>query len=344
MKNRFECVLPRLAGSVSGCMIGVVCSLAGSVSTTQTLTAQEQPPSRRPSQTTFESAGFPARLVTRHLPNSVQIHPRVISGGLPAGNSAFEELAELGVTTIISVDGATPDVEAARAYGLRYVHLPHGYNGISEQRAQELAKAVREFGGRIYIHCHHGKHRSPAAATVACVSAGMLPPSAAASVLELAGTDPHYGGLYRSAQEARPMTHDMLQALQVEFRESVEVPPMADAMVALERSHDDLLAIAAAGWQPTNDHPDLDPIQAAILLEEHFAELLRREHGAQRPAEFLQLLRDSAATARQLRSELIKWRRASDGESVPPHSLSQLSSKIGSTCRICHQKFRDFPQ
>ena len=102
---------------------------------------------------------------------------------------------------MISVDGAQPQVELARKYGLRYVHLPHGYDGVSEKRAQELAKAVRDLPSPIYIHCHHGKHRSPAAATVACVGAGLLQRDQGLSVLRTAGTSDHYEGLYDSAEQ-----------------------------------------------------------------------------------------------------------------------------------------------
>src|SRR5262245_55603645 len=80
----------------------------------------------------------PTRLNSAYLPNAFRIHAKVMSGGLPAGEAAFAELAELGVKTIISVDGAKPDVMAAERHGLRYVHLPHGYDGISETRIKEL--------------------------------------------------------------------------------------------------------------------------------------------------------------------------------------------------------------
>jgi protein tyrosine phosphatase (PTP) superfamily phosphohydrolase (DUF442 family) len=121
------------------------------------------------------SAGEPEKLVAKRLPNPVRLHPRVISGGLPEGDEAFAELKALGVRTIVSVDGAEPDVDTATRYGLKYVHLPHGYDGIPESRVRELAKAVRELEGPLYIHCHLGKHRSPAAASAACVAAGLLP-------------------------------------------------------------------------------------------------------------------------------------------------------------------------
>ena len=49
-----------------------------------------------------------------HLPNLWQIHSRVYSGGLPDGPAAFEELRDLGIRTIISVDGLKPDADTAR--------------------------------------------------------------------------------------------------------------------------------------------------------------------------------------------------------------------------------------
>src|SRR5262245_48277837 len=128
-------------------------------------------------------AAEPRKLAALHLPCAIEIHPQVISGGLPEGEAAFQDLAALGIKTIISVDGATPDVATAKKHGLRYVHLPHGYDGISAARAAELAKAVRDLPGPIYIHCHHGKHRSPAAAAVACVAAGLTDASDAELIL-----------------------------------------------------------------------------------------------------------------------------------------------------------------
>lgn len=54
--------------------------------------------------------------------------------------AAFAELRELGVRTIIHVDGDTPDASAAERHGLRYVHLPHGYEGVPKARVAELAR------------------------------------------------------------------------------------------------------------------------------------------------------------------------------------------------------------
>lgn len=284
----------------------------------------------------------PEKLTAEHLPNPVRVHPKVISGGLREGDEAFAELQTLGVKTIISVDGAKPDIETASKFGLRYVHLPHGYDGIPDERVKELAKAVRDLEGPIYIHCHHGKHRSPAAASVACVSAGLIPPSAAVSVLELAGTSPNYRGLYQSADEAKPLEAALLGELNLEFPETAEIPPLAEAMVALEHTHDHIKEIAAAGWRTPAEHPDLEPAHEALLLREHFTELLRSEAIQQKPEVFREWLRDSEQAAQELEDGLREW-QAATSEAAAPEALGTLADRIAKNCKACHQGFRDVP-
>ncbi|MEZ6081686.1 MAG: hypothetical protein R3C56_40250 [Pirellulaceae bacterium] len=88
----------------------------------------------------------------------------------------------------------------------------------------------------------------PAAASVACVSAGLLPVEQAVAVLEVAGTSPNYRGLFRAAAQAEPIASEALHALEVEFHELSEVPPLAQAMVDLEHLHDQLVQTSKAGW------------------------------------------------------------------------------------------------
>ncbi len=277
----------------------------------------------------------PQRIERPHLPNALRLHEKVISGAQPEGEAGFRELSELGVKTILSVDGARPDLDLARKHGLRYVHLPHGYDGISAQRAEELAKAVRDLPGPIYVHCHHGKHRSPAAAAVACVGAGLLPPEKANAVLESAGTSKNYRGLYDAAKQAHRWDDATLDKLPIEFRSSVELPPMAEAMVEIEQVHDRLLAIQQARWQAPSDHPDLDPPHEALLLREQFTELARTKEARQQPAEFLRMLSQSERAARELESSL----RAPLNQTRATASLELVSKN----CAACHARYRDTP-
>src|SRR5436190_24267033 len=76
------------------------------------------------------------------LQNVFSIGTNLFSGSSPENNLAFETLQKLGIKTIITVDGAKPDLNRAHEFGMRYIHLPHGYEGISRKTQLQLAKAV----------------------------------------------------------------------------------------------------------------------------------------------------------------------------------------------------------
>jgi protein tyrosine phosphatase (PTP) superfamily phosphohydrolase (DUF442 family) len=288
--------------------------------------------------TSVASNNYPIRVFVEHVPNAIQMHDRVFSGGQPDGEAAFQELQTLGVKTIISVDGAKPNTGLAEKYGMRYIHLPHGYNGIPDQVASKLAKAVRDFEGPVFIHCHHGKHRSPTAATVACISNGMLAPAAATEILEFAGTSRNYVGLYQSATNARRIEDQLLDALKADFQEIAELSPFAEAMVELEHTFDHLQRMAAAGWKPLDDQPDLDPAHEALLLFEHYTEMLRLESIAQEPARMRTLLEESKVDAHSL--ETLLRERQTHGNT---RDIDETLKRLSDNCTACHTRFRDIP-
>ncbi len=292
--------------------------------------------------TAARDAVLPERLPLQYLPNAIRLHEKVISGGLPEGEPAFAEMQRLGIKTVISVDGAKPDVPLAKKYGLRYVHLPHGYDGVPEQRGQELARAIRDLPGPIYVHCHHGKHRSPAAAVVGCVTAGLLPAEQATALLKFAGTSHNYKGLYETAEAARRLDDALLDALQADFPETAKLPPFQQAMVALEHTHDHLKLIASAGWKTPADHPALEPAHEALLLREHFTEMLRGEIVRQQPERFGDYLRTSEQAGIDLETALLAWHDA--GQPLPvPDDITLAFERVTKDCKSCHEMFRDVP-
>jgi protein tyrosine phosphatase (PTP) superfamily phosphohydrolase (DUF442 family) len=328
--DREEVALVILRPSIAACG-ALITVLAGGA-------AFQQPTSSSPEP--IPQKEFPVKVESPHLPNAFRLHDKVISGGEPEGETGFQELQSLGVRTIISVDGAQPDVALAKKYGLRYVHLPFGYDGIPQKRIEELARAVRDLPGPIYIHCHHGKHRGPAAATAACVSVGFLEPDQVLGVLKTAGTSQNYQGLYRSAESARRIEDRLLDALPAEFKEAVKLPPLAEAMVAIDHTHDRLKAVAQAGWRADPEQPDLDPAHEALLLREHFTELLRTEEVQQRPSRFVQLARDTEHAS----AELERYLRNPPGNSTAlVQRASQLLESVTANCTTCHGEFRDVP-
>ncbi|MEM7316885.1 MAG: hypothetical protein AAF497_27450, partial [Planctomycetota bacterium] len=61
--------------------------------------------------------------------NLRRVNERLYCGGLPETAADFQHLADLGIKSIVSVDGLRPKSVLAARYGLRYVHLPFGYDG-----------------------------------------------------------------------------------------------------------------------------------------------------------------------------------------------------------------------
>ena len=84
----------------------------------------------------------PTPVEVEGLHNVYRLSDRLYSGGGPEGDAGFAALQTLGVKTVVSVDGAAPDAATAGRYGLRYVHVPVGYDGIPREKAWRIAKAV----------------------------------------------------------------------------------------------------------------------------------------------------------------------------------------------------------
>ena len=272
----------------------------------------------------------------RSLPNAYRVHSRVVSGGVPDGDAGFQQLRELGIQTIISVDGAKPDLQRARRFGLRYVHLPHGYDGIPESHRKALAKAVLELPGPVYIHCHHGKHRSPAAAIVASVGAGLVERGNGVAFLHAAGTSERYVGLFGAAQSAKRFSRSELRSYQVAFPAVAQVTPLANAMVDLDRAFDRLRTADEWEWSNTSSQPEATPTHQAMILKEHFAELLRLR-SERRPQDF----RDMLTHSRDAASEVVALLEAGPLTAKSQASLRDSLITIQTNCRRCHRRYRD---
>lgn len=248
--------------------------------------------------------------------------PGILTGAVPSGDAGFRELARRGVRTVISVDGARPDLESAKRFGLRYVHLPIGYDGIPQERAMELGKALQELPGPIYLHCHHGKHRGPAAAAVACVVAGRIDNDQAVAAMKKMGTGEQYLGLWASARSARPADPAALRALQVDYREVAALPPLTEAMAALDE---------AIGNLELARH---DPAHEALRAREILTEILRTDDFKTRPADFRAWMEAARTAAADLENQL----RMKSG------SGEKSFAALRRTCADCHKPYRNTPK
>jgi len=261
------------------------------------------------------------------IENAFQLTDKVLSGGTPESEAAFKALAELGVRTIISVDGGRPDVEAARKHGLRYIHLPMGYNGAFGTNAVAIALAGSATDGKVFVHCHHGMHRGPAAAAVICQANGNWTPAEAAAWLRKAGTSSDYPGLYRMVEVFKPTPQELANSKLTNFPEVVETPGIVSAMVDIDAHWDALKPLLKAGDLKAT----AKQVEAATLLAEAYRELLRDPATQQRDTDFQALLKHSERAAWDAHAQL----RTNAANARP------ALEKLGATCSDCHKKFRN---
>lgn len=262
------------------------------------------------------------------LHNLHRIGDAIYSGSEPHGEEGFASLAKLGIKTIVSVDGARPDLEIAHQHGLRYVHIPIGYDGIDEQAAGSLTRVARESERPVYVHCHHGKHRGPAAAAIVCAAAEIVPPGEQSALLKAAGTGAQYAGLWRDLERFVPPddSADLPPLVEV-----AEVGSFAAAMAQLDRHTDHLELMQQAEWSVPAGHPDLVAVQEAVIVREGLREanrLLTPDDDA--------TFKSHMAAAEELAGQL--------EEALKAHRLDEASDRMRElrmTCQQCHEKYRN---
>ena len=262
------------------------------------------------------------------LENVFRLTSRITSGSGPDTDQAFAALAEQGIKTVVSVDGATPHVELAHKHGLRYIHIPIGYDGLSREAELALARVARETDGPVYIHCHHGKHRGPAAAAIACLASGELDPAAAKHVLQVAGTSQKYRGLWRDVAEFQPPQPDETLP---ELVETATVTGRVAAMSQLDAALEQLAALESNQWQAPTDHPDLNPAEQATLLWQGYRESQRFSQ-QQGEADLAQRFDPSITQAEQLRQAL---------ETGDQATATTLLGQLKQSCATCHEQYRN---
>ena len=265
------------------------------------------------------------------LHNVLRLSEKLYSGGVPEGELGFQALQRLGIKTVITVDGEKPDLKTARKFGMRYVHLPFGYDACPVPTANMIAKAVRDLPGPVYMHCHHGKNRSPAGAAMARIALDGITNAEAVQELERAGTGKNYTGLYADVRAYRPPTKAELDALPSRFPEIAPTPPMVEPMVQIQRRFDTLLRLQKNGWKK---EPAVDAAYEALQLQELYTELNRTDEVKKHRADFRQWMSEGEAAGKTLEASLRAGRLEEAGLAL---------GKVAAGCGSCHAKYRNVP-
>ena len=276
------------------------------------------------------------------LCNVVAFHDDFYSGSAPDGDAGFDSLSSLGVKTILSVDGAIPEIDLAEKHGMRYVHLPIGYDGFDDARKAQLVRAVRDLPKPIYLHCHHGKHRSAAAAGTIAVSLGWLTNDEAATRMKVCGTAAGYKGLWACTAAAAPMTAIDIDAASSDFPKITKPDSFVASMVAIDETLDRLKLAEKNGWLAPKDHPDLAPISDAGKLADLFRLIdeppAKPNQNAQEQADRLAQIHLWLKAEGMKANEL---ERMLENPSAKTAEMSQTLAAIGASCKQCHVKYRD---
>lgn len=266
------------------------------------------------------------------LHNVVRYSERTLSGGVPEGREGLHTLAAMGVKTVISVDGAEPDAATADRLGLRYIHLPISYNGIPAERQQELAQAIANADGPIYVHCHHGKHRSASALGAALALCGILTPEAATARMKVSGTGENYQGLWRAVASAKPLPAAELRADVAKFPKVARVKGTVAIMSEIDAVFENVGHLQQAHWQTPVDHPDLVVGKEVKRLHTLFEQMHADPDSQQQPAAYQSLLARAIDQAKALDAAVAaKDQAAAD---------TQFGS-LQKSCKECHKAHRD---
>lgn len=258
--------------------------------------------------------------------------PGLISGGEPAGEVGYASLRALGVKTVISVDGVAPPADLARRVGIRVVHLPIGYDGVPEQARLAMAKALTELEGPVYVHCHHGKHRGPAALAAGAVCAGVVSNGEALGFMELTGTSRNYPGLWRDAETASPVDPVVLATMDLDLPERADVGGYAGAMSLISRAYDRVNLVAGNGWAVPADHPDLAPAGDLGLIHDLLRSLRDDPDAVTLGASHAELLEKAVNAALDAERTMIRG---------DPAATDTAFKVLAASCKDCHARFRD---
>ena len=283
-------------------------------------------------------AGVFHRLQGAGIENFYALSDRVYSGSSPEGDAGFATLQHLGIKTLLSVDGAAPQAELAAKHGLRYVHLPVGYDGIASSNALLIVKAAQTLPGPIYVHCHHGQHRGPTAAAIVCEGLEGWTPQQAEAWLRAAGTATNYPGLYRTVREFNLPTEEELRHVPKNFTARTQTPDLVNTMVQIDEHFDLLKAIQKTGFKPLPEHPDATPANESLILLELFREAHRARQGSERGEQFLTDLAKAETTAGELHARLREFEaNAASGWDAAEAAFQNLAK----TCASCHKTYRN---
>tara|TARA_B100001121_G_scaffold175817_1_gene153395 strand:+ start:12215 stop:13063 length:849 start_codon:yes stop_codon:yes gene_type:complete len=253
------------------------------------------------------------------LPNLQCVDPdmQVWVGGLPHPGLGPSTLERLGIRSVIVVD-APPPVGGTRAT----VHLPLKYSGIDALEASHLTYLLATMERPIYIHCHHGTNRAPAAAAIGLIGTGELTAEQGLRLLDRSGTNPSFDGLFEAVRTATPIPDDRREPYD---GSDATVDDFALSMSDVDEVFARLEGASERGW--TDPQSPADAAELVDLLRVSLDRTSLNEDLL-----FRRLSEGSIERATALEDALVRGDRT--------ESLREMNS-LAATCSACHKRFRN---
>lgn len=273
------------------------------------------------------------------LHNVFHLSENIVSGSEPGDEAALARIASWGVKTILSTDGKAPDAETAAKYGMRYVHVPIQYKGMTEDEQLRIVKVFRELEGPFFVHCFHGKHRGPAAAALGRLALdGASREQALAEMRQWCGTSSKYSGLYWTVACAELPNEETTRNYEWSFPAAQPLDGIAGAMVSTARHFENVLYSDDMDYGIDPLHPDVDPLNEAVILHQIFVQMSAMDEVNQAPDDYRGWMADGERASLEL-VEALREHRA-DRPGARERVVDALTAAKQS-CLACHTSYRN---
>jgi protein tyrosine phosphatase (PTP) superfamily phosphohydrolase (DUF442 family) len=330
----------------AGLLLAVVAAASAGFSACTDVRASRAPaqPLAFDEGTAYERAraiSLPERLASEPtgLHNVYPLSASIISGGQPHDRAALAAIAAMGVKTILSVDGKTPDAEGASELGMRYVHVPVQYRGITQDELLKISKTFREAEGPFYVHCFHGQHRGPAAAAIGrLVLDGASREQALAEMRQWCGTSEKYEGLYRAVAASPMPTEAQTGAFDWQLTAAQQSKGLRDLMIRISRHFDNIEGMAKRAWTVNPDHPDVDPANESAILRNLFEQARELPEVQEHAVDFRDRLSNAIKQSTELREAYTSQRATQSSDSS---QSTAAFAALEASCTGCHAAYRN---
>ena len=264
----------------------------------------------------------------------VAFDSRVFSGSKPVGRLGMKTLRSMGVDTIICVDGVAPDVNNATLFNINTIHIPLKYISPSKEQVLDLATALNtgQQNGKVYIHCHHGKHRSAAAAAVALLALGQSDVKSMTAKMRISQTSSHYKGLWDAVNNQTKIDPLSILANNKKMPAAVKPEGITLQMIAIDEAMDRLQLLQRNNWTTPKTHPDLAPASDAGLISEVLRQMQLSDDINQFALDYETKMINALHHANSLEEAV--------NENLSTHELNQFMNRLEQSCINCHDAFR----